>query len=268
MPKPHETATSSGVDTGSVLEDVSDVEEPPTLLKRLSSLFSLSQGPPLPPPDESDYIGYFNDTRHFNMIRLLHMADYITCLNGFCGFYLVILCLRFAVTRLPHYVQRAHFFILLGLFFDFFDGRVARLRNKSSLLGQELDSLADLVSFCVAPASIAFSLGFQTTVDVLVLSYFVLCGLTRLARFNITVTNIPKDKGGKSKYFEGLPVPTSLFLVGLMAYWVYHGWYDSVEGLPLGLYFKDTFYEVHPLVGLFAIHGSMMISKSLHVPKP
>ncbi|KAH3679802.1 hypothetical protein WICPIJ_008517, partial [Wickerhamomyces pijperi] len=93
-------------------------------------------------------------------------------------------------------------------------------RSCNSLMGQELDSLADLISFGVAPASIAFAIGFQSTIDALVLAFFVLCGLTRLARFNVTVTTIPKDLTGKSKYFEGLPVTTSLFVVGVLAYLV------------------------------------------------
>ncbi|GMM33393.1 CDP-diacylglycerol-serine O-phosphatidyltransferase [Saccharomycopsis crataegensis] len=274
MPSQEQIPISSALDediaSSSAIEEVEGMDDElrPTLLKRSSSLFSLSQGPPLPPPNESDYIGFFNDTRHFNMIRSLHLADFITCLNGFSGFYSIISCLRFTLTNKPHYVQRAHFFILLGLFFDFFDGRVARLRNRSSLMGQELDSLADLISFCVAPASIAFSLGIQTTVDVLLLTFFVLCGLTRLARFNVTVNNIPKDKGGKSKYFEGLPVPTSLALVGLMAYLVYKGQYESELGLPFGTWLTGSFFEFHPFSCLFFFHGCMMISKSLHVPKP
>lgn len=247
---------------------ISDDGDKPTLLKRSSSLFSLNPEVPLPPPNESDYAGFFNDNRHFNMIRSLHLADLITCLNGFSGFYSIISCLRFTSTGKSHYVQRAHFFILLGLFFDFFDGRVARLRNRSSLMGQELDSLADLISFGVAPAAIAFSLGFQSTIDVLILTYFVLCGLTRLARFNVTVNNIPKEKDGKSKYFEGLPIPTSLFLVGIMAYLVYYDLYDPKKGLPLGVAFPGSFYEFHPLVLLFFAHGCCLISKSLHVPKP
>lgn len=257
-----EASGSTGASIGS------NDENKPTLLKRSSSLFSISSQTPLPPPNESDYIGFINDTRHFNMIRSLHLADLITCLNGFSGFYSIVSCLRFTLTEKSHYVQRAHFFILLGLFFDFFDGRVARLRNRSSLMGQELDSLADLISFVVAPASIAFSLGLQTTIDVLFLSFFVLCGLTRLARFNVTVNNIPKDKGGKSKYFEGLPVPTSLALVGTMAFLVYKNWYESRLGLPGGLLFTNTFYEFHPISLLFLFHGSGFISKSLHVPKP
>ena len=183
-------------------ETESDFEGAERVLSRkASSIFSIDTTP-LAPPNKSDIEQFTSDKYHFSMIRNLHMADYITMLNGFSGFYSIVSCLRFTLTGKPHYVQRAHFFIILGMCFDFLDGRVARLRNRSSLMGQELDSLADLVSFGVAPASIAFAIGFQTTVDVAVLSFFVLCGLTRLARFNVTVSQLPKDVTGKSKYFE------------------------------------------------------------------
>ncbi|SCU95334.1 LADA_0G15016g1_1 [Lachancea dasiensis] len=232
--------------------------------RRASSIFSL-ENPPLEPPNESDIEKFTSDEYHFNMIRNLHLADLITMMNGFCGFYSIVSCLRFTLTKKPHYVQRAHFFILLGMFFDFFDGKVARLRNRSSLMGQELDSLADLVSFGVAPASIAFAIGFQSTLDVLVLSFFVLCGLTRLARFNVTVAQLPKDTSGKSKYFEGLPIPTSLALVGTMAYFVNRGL--ILDNLPLGLYARGEWYEIHPAVLAFGIQGCGMISKSLKILK-
>lgn len=200
------------------------------------------------------------------MIRNLHMADFITLLNGFSGFYSIISCLRYTLTDQTHYVQRAHFFILLGLFFDFFDGRVARLRNKSSLMGQELDSLADLISFGVSPATIAFAIGFRTTVDVLFLAFWVLCGLTRLARFNISVNNIPKDKHGKSQYFEGLPIPTNLFWVGFMALLVYKDWIH--DNLPFGIILQDTLFEFHVVTIGFVLQGCAEISKSLKIPKP
>ena len=262
-------AYSSAIDDSSSIASDDEISRPAPIRRR-SSLFSIisDSEPPLPPPDEKDIIAFTSDTRHFNMVRSLHLADFITCMNGFSGFYSIISCLRFILTKQSHYVQRAHFFIALGLFFDFFDGRVARLRNKASLMGQELDSLADLISFGVAPASIAFSLGFQTTVDVLILTFFVLCGLTRLARFNVTVANIPKDQSGKSQYFEGLPIPTSLLLVATMAFWVYKGWHSSELGLPCGILFADSFFEFHPISLLFFIHGCCMVSKSLHVPKP
>ncbi|QLG71204.1 hypothetical protein HG535_0B02430 [Zygotorulaspora mrakii] len=236
-----------------------------TMSRRASSIFSFSAAE-LEPPNETDIEKFTSDQYHFSMIRNLHLADFITMLNGFSGFYSIVSCLRFCSTNKPHYVQRAHFFIFLGMCFDFFDGRVARLRNRSSLMGQELDSLADLVSFGVAPASIAFAIGFQTTLDVLVLSFFVLCGLARLARFNVTVAQLPKDSGGKSKYFEGLPMPTTLALVLWMAILVRKGL--IIEDIPFGVCRKGLFLEVHPIVAVFFLHGCGMISKSLKIPKP
>ena len=156
--------------------------------------------------------------------------------------------------------------IPLGLFFDFMDGKVARWRKKASLMGQELDSLADLISFGVSPAVCAFSLGIRTPLDHLLLAFFVLCGLTRLARFNVTVSVLPKDETGKSKYFEGTPIPTSLALVNLMAYWVWKGWMHA--DVPLGTWGTGTMFEMHPVVLLFVVHGCLMCSKSLHIPKP
>lgn len=229
-------------------------------------MFSLSSKEDIPKPEQVEYQKFIDDQRHFSMIRNLHMADFITLLNGFSGFYAIISCLRYTLTNDSKYVQRAHFFIVLGLFFDFFDGRVARLRNKSSLMGQELDSLADLVSFGVSPATIAFAIGFQTTLDVLLLTFWVLCGLTRLARFNISVNNIPKDKSGKSQYFEGLPIPSNLVWVAFMAFLVWKDWIHA--NLPLGVALKGTPFEFHIVAVGFVLQGCANISKSLKIPKP
>lgn len=241
-------------------------EEPlQSLSRRASSIFSIT-APPLNLPDETDIQKFTSDDFHFSMLRNLHLADFITMMNCFSGFYSIISCLRFTLTGKPHYVQRAHFFIFLGMCFDFLDGKVARLRNRSSLMGQELDSLADLVSFGVAPAVIAFAIGFQTTLDVLTLSYFVLCGLARLARFNVTVAQLPKDVSGKSKYFEGLPMPTTLGLVAAMAFLVNRGL--ILEDLPFSIFRKGKYFEFHPGIIVFFLHGCGMISKSLKIPKP
>lgn len=255
----------SAIDSDSDIDTASSMPTQP--IRRSSSLFSLSSNQePLPRPEVHEYTAFIEDKRHFSLIRNLHMADFITLLNGFSGFYSIVSCFRFTLTGDNKYVQRAHFFICLGLFFDFFDGRVARLRNKSSLMGQELDSLADLVSFSVSPAAIAFAIGFRTTLDVLILSFWVLCGLTRLARFNISTNNIPKDKTGKSKYFEGLPVPTNLLWVLFMAFLVYKDW--ILDDLPGSIYLKETVLEVHNITFLFFLQGCGEISKSLHIPKP
>ncbi|EGE00799.1 phosphatidylserine synthase [Trichophyton tonsurans CBS 112818] len=162
------------------------------------------------------------DTGHFSLIRALHLADFITELNVMSIFSSLRYCL--GESHQHGNIWMALGFIPFGLFFDFMDGKVARWRKKSSLMGQELDSLADLVSFGVSPAVAAFSIGIRSPVDHILLTLFVLCGLTRLARFNVTVATLPKDKTGKSKYFEGTPIPTTLVLVGIMAYWLSQGW--------------------------------------------
>ncbi|KAH7378704.1 CDP-diacylglycerol-serine o-phosphatidyltransferase-like protein [Pyrenochaeta sp. MPI-SDFR-AT-0127] len=206
---------------------------------------------------------------HFSLFRALHAADFITELNGFCGVMSVFSSLRYCIQDDPHNYTNLYWalgFIPLGLFFDFMDGKVARWRKKASLMGQELDSLADLVSFGVSPAAAAFSLGIRTPLDHILLSFFVLCGLTRLARFNVTVAMLPKDATGKSQYFEGTPIPMSLLLVQVMAYWVYKGW--TLEQIPLGLWLQGTVFEFHPVVAMFVLHGCLMVSKTIHIPKP
>src|SRR3954463_969525 len=177
-------------------------------------------------------------------------------MSGFCGAMSVFSSMRYCLDGNRSTLWLAMYFMPFGLFFDFFDGKVARWRKKSSLMGQELDSLADLVSFGVAPAAAAFAMGFRSPVDHLLLTFFVLCGLTRLARFNVTVAMLPKDDTGKSKYFEGTPIPTSLGLDALMAYWLQKGW--ILESIPFGTLFTGTSLEFHPIVLLFVIHGCLM----------
>jgi CDP-diacylglycerol--serine O-phosphatidyltransferase len=113
---------------------------------------------------------------------------------------------------------------------------------------------------------VAFTIGFRSTLDTLGLSFFVLSGLTRLARFNVTVSVLPKDATGKSKFFEGTPIPTSLGLDAIMAYWVYHGW--VLEDVPFGAWFQGSALEFHPAVLLFMVHGCLMTSKTIRIPKP
>jgi CDP-diacylglycerol--serine O-phosphatidyltransferase len=232
-----------------------------------------------------------SDVGHFSLLRALHLADLITLMNGFCGVMSVFSSLRYCLgdeTEHSH-IWTALIFLPFGFFFDAFDGKVARWRKKSSLMGQELDSLADLVgythsrhfppavgdrqlthllqiSFGVAPAMVAFSIGLRSTADTLALTFFVLCGLTRLARFNVTVSVLPKDATGKSKYFEGTPIPTSLGMDAVMAYWVQQGW--ILHKLPFGVWMEGTPFEIHPIVFLFVLHGCLMTSKTIRLPKP
>ena len=112
----------------------------------------------------------------------------------------------------------------------------------------------------------AFAIGLRTPLDHLLLTFFVLCGLSRLARFNVTVAALPKDKSGKSQYFEGTPIPTTLSIAAVMAYWVQQGW--MLDNVPFGVVGAGTWAEVHPVVGVFVLSGCLMVSKSIHIPKP
>jgi len=198
----------------------------------------------------------------------MHLADLITMMNGMCGVMSIFSSLRYCLgdpTSMDN-VWIALVFLPFGFFFDAFDGKVARWRQKSSLMGQELDSLADLVTFGVAPAMVAFSIGLRSPIDTAGLTFFVLCGLLRLARFNVTVSVVPKDATGKTKYFEGTPIPTSLGVDGIMAYWVYQGW--VLDQLPFGTWCEGSVLEIHPIVLLFVVHGCLMVSKTIRIPKP
>ena len=146
--------------------------------------------------------------------------------------------------------------------FDVLDGRIARWRQKSSAMGRELDSLADVISFGVAPAVIAYGCGMQGLYDRVVLAFFVACGVSRLARFNVTAETLADDSG-KVKYFEGTPIPTSIVLVGLLA--LAAGTGAVREQLWLGKVMLGGF-TLHPLVLLFALSGALMISR-IRIPK-
>ncbi|RUS33800.1 hypothetical protein BC938DRAFT_483814 [Jimgerdemannia flammicorona] len=202
-----------------------------------------------------------------------HLADIITLLNGVCGSLSVFSSMRYLLTADIADLWLAIYFIPLGFTFDVLDGRVARWRKKSSQLGQELDSLADLLSFGMAPAALAFAAGLRTYLDTLVLTYFIACGIARLARYNATVALLPKDASGKVAYFEGTPIPTSLSLVALIAYNIAEKSFGT-DAIPGGvvslakLAWGGDGWDAHPFVALFALSGTLMVSKTLKIPKP
>lgn len=202
--------------------------------------------------------------RHFSMIRDFHLADAFTLANGACG----TAALFFAMDHVREHgvgkVYAAGAFIVLALVFDVLDGRIARWRHSASPLGRELDSLADVISFGVAPAGLAFSLGMTGLLDALVLLYFVVCGVSRLARYNVTAEAMSAE-AGKVTYFEGTPIPSSVLLVLLMVVLAKLG--RVGDALPGGVWGLGP-YDLHPLALLFALSGSLMISKTLHIPKP
>jgi CDP-diacylglycerol--serine O-phosphatidyltransferase len=207
--------------------------------------------------------------RHFSMLRDFHLADWFTLANAFCGTGAIFAAMRFlqdggAPDKGVNDLLIGMALIPLAFVFDAVDGRVARWRKSASTLGRELDSLADVISFGVAPAALAYACGLQGGWDWIVLSYFVGCGVSRLARYNVTAEQLSGDEG-KVKYFEGTPIPTSLALVIVLAVAASQGaigedvWFGMVQLGP---------WQFHPLVLMFAISGSLMISKTLHIPKP
>jgi CDP-diacylglycerol--serine O-phosphatidyltransferase len=143
-------------------------------------------------------------------------------------------------------------------------GRVARWRQRASAMGRELDSLADVISFGVAPACLAYSAGMTGLADAAVLLYLVVCGLSRLARYNITADALSSETG-KVEYFEGTPITASLLLVVILVALASMG--RIGDALPLGIVHLGPI-DLHPIVALVAVSGSLMISKTLRIPKP
>jgi CDP-diacylglycerol--serine O-phosphatidyltransferase len=199
--------------------------------------------------------------RVFSMIREFHLADWFTLGNAVSG-----VSALFSVMSYLQYGELWHLYlacalVALALIFDVLDGRVARWRQKSSAMGRELDSLADVISFGVVPAVIGYGCGMQGSLDRVVLAFFVACGVSRLARYNVTAEANSQD--GKVKFFEGTPIPTSLVLVAVLAWAAWAGalgdelWFGAIAFGPL---------ELHPLVLMFAISGSFMISR-IRIPK-
>ncbi len=201
---------------------------------------------------------------HFSMIRDFHLADWFTIANAFCGMGAVLAVMAFLTGAQPHGLLWAAALVPAAFVFDVCDGRIARWRQTQSALGRELDSLADAISFGVAPAAMGFAAGLNGFWDCVVLVYFVACGVSRLARYNITAEALSADAAGKVKYFEGTPIPSSVLLVALLAFAAWQG--RIGEAIWFG-HWQLGSWQLHPLVLLFALSGSLMISKTIRIPK-
>ena len=200
------------------------------------------------------------------MIRSYTWADFLTIGNASCGTIAIFLCLDYLATGVSRFLWTAFVLLPTALVLDVLDGYVARLdKKRQSVLGADLDSLADVISFGVAPAVLGFTLGLRGGWDMLVLTYFVVCGVSRLARFNVTASALADEATGKVKYFEGTPIPTSILLVVMLGIAQYLGrvddqlWFGVVKIGPALL---------HPLSLVFGASGSAMISATLRIPKP
>ena len=211
-------------------------------------------------------MGMSQRPRHLSMLRSYTPADALTIGNAACGTIAIFLCLDYIAAEERRFLWTAFILLPLALVFDVLDGYVARFnRRRQSVLGADLDSLADVISFGVAPAVLGYTLGLRGGWDMLILTYFVVCGVSRLARFNVTASALADAETGKVKYFEGTPIPTSVVIVGVLAVAFWLGrveqqlWFGALRLGPATL---------HPLSLIYFVSASAMISATLRIPKP
>lgn len=204
-----------------------------------------------------------SDPRHFSMLRGFRLADFLTLGNAACGVAGVLCAMAFARDGRLGWFFAAAALAPAAFIFDVLDGKVARSRHAHSAFGRELDSLADVISFGVAPAALGFAAGLTGALDWAALVYFVCCGVSRLARFNVTADALAAG-GDKVKYFEGTPIPTSVVLVAILAV---AAWQGRIGDAILGGAWTLGPLVLHPLALLYVLSGSLMISKTLRIPK-
>ena len=142
-----------------------------------------------------------SDISEFKMSNLVKLADIFTLINVIFG----LAAIFFAINKEYIYVVASLF---LAVIFDYFDGKLARKLGQQNVFGKELDSLADTVSFGVAPAIFGFSL-IQTPLAIISFTIFLFCGVLRLARYNIM--NIPNAFAGMPITLNGIIIP-ALFI--------------------------------------------------------
>lgn len=204
-----------------------------------------------------------HDKIRFSMLRTYTLADVFTLINAGCGTVAVFLCLNYATEDEKRFLWIAFILIPTALLCDVLDGYVARRTGRRSPIGADLDSLADIVSFGVAPAVMGFALGLRGVWDMLILTYFVICGISRLARYNVTAA-YASDSSGKVKYYEGMPIPGNIFIIMLLgiAFALNHTGPDIWFGaLRLGA------MTLHPFTVIYGLSGSAMIA-TIKIPKP
>ena len=197
------------------------------------------------------------------MLRDFHLADLFTFGNAACGVAAVFLAMAYVGGEAKFVFLLAAAMAPAAFIFDVLDGRIARWRNQHSALGRELDSLADIISFGVAPATLAFAAGMNGGWDWIALIYSVCCGVGRLARYNVTAEKLTGDSN-KVAYFEGTPIPTSVLLTGLLAL---AGWQDRLGAELYGGVWTLGPWQLHPFALLFVLSGTLMVSKTLRIPK-
>jgi CDP-diacylglycerol---serine O-phosphatidyltransferase len=153
--------------------------------------------------------------------------------NMAAGFYAIVQVLYYAISNAYWHLDHAAIAIGFAVLFDGLDGRIARITGTSSDFGRELDSLADVITFGVAPAMLAWAWGFHGVPPITLTQWhikltqlggiacflFLTAGASRLARFNITTNAQPSNPGrpGK-KYFVGMPIPAGAGVIAAVVH--------------------------------------------------
>lgn len=176
------------------------------------------------------------------------LPSIFTAGNIAAGYYAISQAIQGTVSA-PWYFDHAAKAIGIAIVLDFFDGGIARLTNTASPFGRELDSLADVIAFGIAPAILAWTWGFRMLpfgadsdvrgrviqLGAIATFVFLLAGACRLARFNIQVNPQPSNPGRPGrKYFVGMPIPAGAGAVAavvhlfqgnpLQVWWFSIGW--------------------------------------------
>jgi len=155
------------------------------------------------------------------------LPSLFTAGNMAAGYYAITQSIQGSVAD-QSYFDRAALALGIAVLFDGLDGMIARMTNTASDFGKELDSLADVITFGVAPSLLAYIWGFRMLpamehpqlraqlmhIGIFVCFIFLICGASRLARFNISINPQPRNPGrpGK-KYFVGMPIPAGAGVV-------------------------------------------------------
>lgn len=183
----------------------------------------------------------------FSLLRMLSLADFLTLGNSSCGLLSIFNSILYS--RDKGHASTSIILLFFSLFFDVLDGKIARLFSKSQI-GQDLDSLADLISFGVAPAVFGFCHGLDKSFDIIILVFFVNCGVLRLARYNASIQETSKD--GKVVFFEGTPIPSTVIIVFCMGYF-------TVFSMDFGFIHLGSF--------LYLVSGVLQVSKTIRINK-
>ncbi|OGL41304.1 MAG: CDP-diacylglycerol--serine O-phosphatidyltransferase [Candidatus Schekmanbacteria bacterium RIFCSPHIGHO2_02_FULL_38_11] len=152
--------------------------------------------------------------------------------NAICGFYSIVSVINGITLHSVGDIERAKnafissaYAIIFGILFDGLDGRIARIMKSTSRFGLEFDSLADLISFGIAPGLLVYCWALRPygKIGWLAALLFVICGALRLARFNTQASE------GKSRYFTGLPIPAAAGVIATLIIFYFSYW-DSLKG--------------------------------------